>query len=408
MKVGVNASGAKPHSWRLYVVVASQGAAQVILLSLVPVIARQCSLDLAAIGSLVAVGTLSLMASSRAWGIASDRYGRRPVLLLSLFGTLIAQASFVTLLLLLAAREINGATAMLLLGLSRILYGISAAGVYPACQAWAVDLSRPGRELAALSSVSAAANLGRGFGPLLVIATLGSGEIRTLGWLALLPLIGLMVITGSGRGRRAPGVLPVAPRNTGLPMALFALAVLGTASIGQLQLALGPVLMDYYGHEAGNASSTAALILVAAAGCGALVQWTLGKRLRGPRTALALGALLFAAGAAIANLSLGSWPAFPGLLLVVAGAALLIPGYTTLLAAQGSQGFGRQFGSLSLLHTGGYTLGFAVGGWIYQAMPQAPLSGLLLGAVLIAVITLLKLAQGHRRASEKPSHQPAK
>nr|WP_237055053.1 MFS transporter [Microbulbifer sediminum] len=375
-------------------------------MSLVPVIARECGLGPGAIGSLMGLGTMFLMVASPAWGHASDRYNRRPILLAGLYGILLAQVLFVALLVMLAEGIVAGTSALFLLGFSRALYGCCAAGIYPACQAWTVEYAGRGRELPALVSLSAAANLGRGLGPVLALAGLAVGGLWALGWLVLLPLFCLLAIPGDRESGRAPGSAAPAVHSGLPPLSLFAIALLGTTVIGQLQLALGPVLSDFYGLGVREAASATALLLVAAACCGFVVQSTLVNKLADSRTVLALGAVLLMAGAAIINAALGNRGALLGLFTLVAGTALLVPGYTALIAAHYHSGRGRQFGRLTALHTGGYTLGFVLGGWIYHWAPAAPLAGLLVGATLVASITLYALGRERRPPTGKTAPRP--
>lgn len=275
---------------RINLVVASQGAAQVVLLTQIPLIGERCGLDLASIGSLVALGTLCLMLAGPLAGPAGARR-----------------------------------------------WGALAAG---------------------LAGAAAAGGPGAGAG-----------------------------YSRHRRQRRGKAPTPVLNLRQ---CALFATALLGTATVGQLQVAMGPMLTDLYGMSAVHASSTTALLLAAVAICGFLLQWGLVRRLQAPRLGLAIGALLFSGGTALLSLTLGGAVALPGLLVFVAGVAFLVPGYSALLS-EGIEQRGRLFGLLSLMHTGGYTLGFALGGWIYTSTPAQPLLGMLVCAGLAAACALAAL-----------------
>ncbi len=97
------------------------------------------------------------------------------------------------------------------------------------------------------------------------------------------------------------------------------------------------------------------------------------------------------------SLPLGGGAAPLGLLLVfVAGVAFLVPGYSALLS-EGVEQRGRLFGLLSMIHTGGYTLGFALGGWIYTLTPAQPLLGMLGCAGLVAACVLAALGQSDKK-----------
>lgn len=387
---------------RLQLLVASQGAAQVVLLVLIPVIGEQYGIGVAGLAGLVALGTLCLMFAGPVWGLLSDRLGRRPVLLAGLTGALLGQALFVAVLASMAEQLLDSAVAVALLAASRVVYGSSAAAIYPSCQAWAVELGPPDRRLAILSSVSAAANSGRGLGPLLVLPALAAGGLWPLAWLVLLPLAGLLLawkIPGRAHAKEEKSTAASAPQRG--HWRLLAVAFLATTTIGQLQVAMGPSLADFYGLTAVQASSATALLLVGVALCSFAVQWQLARHLPTPELGLRMGSLLLGSGATVLALTLGGPGALAGLALFVIGVAFLVPGYSALLSgAQGTGQQGRVFGLLSLMHTGGYTAGYALGGWLYTQMPAQPLLGMSISAGLVAATALLATGFTKRRSTE--------
>ncbi|MCO1336433.1 MFS transporter [Microbulbifer sp. OS29] len=383
---------AQNHQRKINIVVASQGAAQVVLLTQIPLIVERCGLSLASIGGLVALGTFCLMIAGPLWGEIGDRIGRKPVLLAGLIGALLAQCLFVGLLLAIAQGHLDQSNALLALAASRIIYGLNAAAIFPCCQAWAIELGNADKRLSILSSLSAAANLGRGLGPLLALPALLAGALWPLAWLILLPLAALLLTTSLPQGNNTASA-EITQEHNSLPpgaLALFATALLGTVSIGQLQVVMGPALKDLYGLSALGASSTTAVLLAAVAICGFLVQVTLVRKLKAPQLSFILGTAFLCAGSVLLSTTLGSLFAAIGLLIFVVGIAFLVPGYSALLS-QSQQRNGRLFGLLSLMHTGGYTVGFAIGGWLYEKEPQQPLLGMLISVCLIAVFAIIAI-----------------
>ncbi|WP_226643116.1 MFS transporter [Microbulbifer variabilis] len=388
----------KNHQRKINMVVASQGAAQVVLLTQIPLIVERCGLSLASIGGLVALGTFCLMIAGPLWGEMGDRIGRKPVLLAGLIGALLAQCLFVALLVAMSQGYLEESNALIALAISRIIYGLNAAAIYPCCQAWAIDLGEEDKRLSILSGLSAAANLGRGLGPLLALPALLAGALWPLAWLILLPLSALLLTAGLPKGEsHVPEVQ--SPDNSSFPpgaIALFATALLGTVSVGQLQVVMGPALQDLYGLSALGASSTTAVLLAAVAICGFLVQVGLVRKLKAPQMSFMLGVTSLCTGTILLSSTLGSLFAAAGLLVFVVGVAFLVPGYSALLSQLQQRG-GRLFGLLSLMHTGGYTIGFAVGGWLYEKEPQQPLFGLLISVSLIALFAVVASLIGKRK-----------
>ncbi|WP_444943620.1 MFS transporter [Microbulbifer sp. ZKSA006] len=397
------------HLQQINWIVASQGAAQVILLTQIPLIIEYCGLDLATLGALVAVSTFCLMIAGPVWGELGDKIGRKPILLFGLSGALLAQVLFVALLVALAQGYLDTDTALVALVASRILYGLNAAAIFPCCQAWAIELGEEQQRLSILSKISAAANLGRGLGPLLALPALVAGSLWPLLWLVLLPLsaLTLALFLPQASSKKTAKQKTETTHWPTATMGFFAIALLGTVSIGQLQVVMGPVLQDLYGLSALGASSTTAILLAAVAICGFLVQVGLVRKIKHPQISLMIGVLCMGLGTATLSLALGSTFAAPGLLLFVIGIAFLVPGYSALLS-RGQQRNGRLFGLLSLMHTGGYTIGFAVGGWLYEQNPVQPLTGMLFSVSLIGILTVISLASFWKKAPEAPETSEAK
>lgn len=374
---------------RLGTVVAGQSATQAVLLSLVPILSGLVGINLSQLGALMAVGTACLMIAGPLWGQLSDRVGRRPVVLIGLGGALLSQLGFSLIVLLLAREQLSISVGLTGLVLCRVLYGFSSAGVYPAAQAWAVELSSPLTTHQRLARISASANGGRALGPMLVFPALLIGPLGPLLWIVILPAIGLLFT----RSMPSPLAQPAAAMTdtqiiTKPARILLLIAFLATLVVAQLQLMLGPVLLDQYQFSPTQASSGTALLMLLIVVIMGLVQWKTPGPFRHPRLALRVGASLTLLGLVVMTLSLGSPWALAGLGLFALGFAGLVPAYTALLSAQSGSRQGRLFGWVSLVHTSGYTCGFLIAGWLYERALSTPLLATIGIGVLITGIAL--------------------
>lgn len=104
------------------------------------------------IGMLVASFSVAQLAASPIWGRVSDRYGRRPVLLIGLGGSAVAFAVF------------GFADSLWLLFLSRIVQGLGG-GTTGVIQAYVADSTNPAQRAQGLGWLSAATSLGVMIGP---------------------------------------------------------------------------------------------------------------------------------------------------------------------------------------------------------------------------------------------------
>lgn len=125
-----------------------------ILIPIAPFIVRQFNTDALAVAMLSASYSLFQFAAAPLLGWFSDRYGRRPVLLISLLGTAIGYFIF------------GAAGALWLLFLSRVIDGITGGNISIA-QAFIADVTPPQDRSKAFGLIGAAFGLGFIIGPAL-------------------------------------------------------------------------------------------------------------------------------------------------------------------------------------------------------------------------------------------------
>jgi MFS family permease len=115
-------------------------------------------------GLIVSAFTVAQLVSAPMWGRFSDRFGRRPALLIALGASAIAYLVF------------GFATSLWLLLLSRVIQG-AGGGTVGVIQAYVADATEPENRARALGWLSAATNLGVALGPVVGTASVALGEI---------------------------------------------------------------------------------------------------------------------------------------------------------------------------------------------------------------------------------------
>lgn len=130
---------------------------------LLPLYAERLHASPTVIGLIVASFSVAQVAASPLWGRFSDRWGRRPALLVSLFGSALAFVIFAF------------ADSIWMLFLSRIVQG-GSGGTTGVMQAYIGDSVAPAERAKALGWLSAATNTGVMFGPIIgsAVWTFGS------------------------------------------------------------------------------------------------------------------------------------------------------------------------------------------------------------------------------------------
>src|SRR5881398_856952 len=124
-----------------------------LVLPLLPLYATHLHASATTIGFLTAAFPVAQLLASPVWGRVSDRYGRRPALLVGLTASALAYVVF------------GFASSLWLLFLSRIVQG-AGGGTVSVIQAYVADAVKPEDRAKGLGWLSASTNAGVALGPL--------------------------------------------------------------------------------------------------------------------------------------------------------------------------------------------------------------------------------------------------
>src|SRR4051812_35983326 len=124
------------------------------ILPLLPFYAKHLGAGAFVVTLLVASFSLAQLVSAPLWGRVSDRYGRRPALLIGLFASAIAYVVFAY------------ADSLWLLFLSRLVQG-AGGGTVSVIQAYVADVTKPEDRAKSLGWLSAVTNAGVAIGPVI-------------------------------------------------------------------------------------------------------------------------------------------------------------------------------------------------------------------------------------------------
>ncbi len=366
---------------------------------LLPLYALRLHADPSTIGFLSAAFPVAQLASSPVWGRVSDRYGRRPALLVGLAASAVAYVIF------------GFAGSLWLLFVSRFVQGLGG-GTTGVAQAYVADSMAPHERAKALGWLSAATSFGVIVGPALGSFAARWGESAPGLLAAGLCVLNVVfawrwlpesrVLTGhrtteSGRHVPAPEPRPVRRamweviRHPGRPAAhiiwIYAVAMLAYN-------ATPPVFALYLSQRFGITERNIGYFFLIFGGVGVLMRafvvgWV-NDRLGEVRT-MRLGAALYGAGYLLLPLA-GSVPVFLMYqVLLPLGTALLFPATSALVSHRSdAHEFGLMMGVQQALRGVASIIGPIWAGFAYQhvgpSVPFLTCAAIIAGALVLAAL----------------------
>ena len=372
------------------------------VLPLMPLYAKSLHASPTMVGVLVASFSVAQLASSPVWGRVSDRYGRRPVLLVGLTASAIAYVVF------------GFANALWLLFVSRFVQGLGG-GTTGVAQAYVADTMVPSERAKALGWLSAATSAGVIIGPALgsLAARMGQAGPGLLAaglclinvvfawrWLPESRVLAAHTPTASGHMAPPPTPRPVKAaiwdviQHPGRPVArmiwIYAVAMLAYT-------ATPPIFALYLSWRFGVTARNIGYFFVMFGAVGVLMRavvvgWV-NARLGELRT-LRVGAALYGLGYALIPFAV-TVPQFLAVqVLLPLGTALLFPATSALVSHHSSKHeFGLMLGVQQAFRGVASVIAPVLAGFAYQHLgPSVPFFGC---AVIIACALLLAVRVPH-------------
>ncbi|HUB08168.1 MAG TPA: MFS transporter [Myxococcales bacterium] len=348
------------------------------------------------------------------WGRLSDRIGRRPVMLVSIFGSIFTQALFgATQLWHHALPAWGGLT---LLYVARIGAGACGANVATA-QAYVADVTPPEGRAKGMGLIGAAFGLGFIVGPALGGGLDHFGHAVPLFFAAGLSLVNFVLAWGRLPETVKPGAAPAAPHRARLRELFSALGVPGLGALLAVQFAvvwsfsnmestMALMVHDRFGWEAKQVAglfTAAGVVLV-------IFQGGLVGRLTarfGERALLFVGIAFEAIGMALSPYVGAPLGVYGAICWLAAGSGLCNPSLSSLISRQtdprkqgSTMGFASSMSSLGRIF-GPLWGGLAYDRWLYPA-PYLSAAAVLGVTLLFGLVALRKLTTGTGPVSAAP------
>lgn len=314
------------------------------LISVLPAIGRSIGIKDYLVSGIFSLSALLWAASSPYWARASDRLGRKPLMMVGLSGFMVSMALCG---LVVSAGLHHLAPPMVIFGLfllARALFGLFGAASNPATQAYVAERTPVEHRTQAMASLAGAFGLGTVIGPFLaplfIYPVVGlAGPLFTFSLIALCMLFVVWrylpdrpVDPEAQRPRRpvvagAPPEKPMwrDPRIT--PFLIYGFIV-ATCQTAQAQT-LGFLIIDKLGMSPAQAQYFIAIAMMFGAVAGLLAQWGLIRMFEmTPRQLLRWGVATAALGNLIVALSPGYYGVVAGYAVASLGFGFARPGFT--------------------------------------------------------------------------------
>lgn len=368
--------------------------------ALVGPIARVLGLAPWQAGTTVTVGGIAWVLLARVWGAASDRHGRRRILLRGLGGFVV---SYLTLCLfvVLALQWLPPAwLAFVGVVLLRGIAGGFYAAVPATSAALVADHVEPQRRAHAMAGLGAASAVGMVVGPGMAGLLAVYGLALPLVLTALLPLLALLVMWHWLPRNERPQPLDTPPlrlADARLRRPLV-LAFAAMFSVTIAQVTVGFFALDQLQLDATAAARVSGIALTAVGVALILAQLLLRRLDWPPQRLIRAGGLVSALGFAavfFANSATLLWAAY---FVAAAGMGWVFPSVSALAAnAVQAHEQGAAAGTLGAAHGVGMIVGPLAGTLVYELHPGAP-------CVLIAVLLVLCVLWPQRLS--EPADEP--
>ncbi len=151
----------------LYTALIAVGIGQTIVFAVLAPLGRDLGLAEVQVGAIISASSLVFFLASPIWGRVSDRWGRKPVMLVGLVGYTLGTLLFASLFSVGYAGLLAGIPLWLALIVARMLQSSVMSATPPASSAWMADMTTPAERTAGMGRIGAANNVGAVVGPAL-------------------------------------------------------------------------------------------------------------------------------------------------------------------------------------------------------------------------------------------------
>jgi MFS family permease len=312
------------------------------LISVLPAIGRSIGIPDFLVVAVFSLSAVLWAVASPFWAKASDRYGRKPLMMVGLSGFMVSMA-LCGVVVSLGLRHF--AAPLVILGfflLARALFGLFGSASNPATQAYVADHTEPEQRTSSMAGLAGAFGLGTVIGPFLaplfIFPILGlAGPLFTFSLIAAGMLFVVWRYLPESQARSSAGEdaeagpaeppIPMWRDPRVIPFLIFGFVV-ASCQTGQQQT-LGFLIIDKLKMSPIAAQRPIAIAMAFGAVAGLLAQWGIIRMFEmTPRQLLRWGAGVAALGNLVVAVSSDYWTVVAGYGLASLGFGFARPGFT--------------------------------------------------------------------------------
>lgn len=360
----------------LLISLVSVGMGFTVLFPILAPLGREIGLSDFQITSVIGASSLTVFLASPIWGRTSDRWGRKRVLLLGLFGFSAGTFLFNSVLYAGMSGVLTGTLLFVTLIVARMLHAAIMSASMPAANAYMADITDTANRTRGMGAAGAATNLGSILGP----------AVAGLAAISLLTPLWLMAAVAFLNGLFVWRFLPEPPRHNVVVVRerlrysdprivpFVIVGVLMFSGMALVQQTMGFRFQDALTLDAADTAQAVGVAMMASAVCSLIAQGVVVQRFSfAPFTLLKLAMpLLIVAFSMMALLDTRLWLTV-AMMIQGFGMGLAGPGFmagASLAVSQEEQGaVAGVAGSCGPL---GFAIGPMLGGALYQYAPGLP------------------------------------
>lgn len=379
--------------------VATFVAGQSLFLLVMPPLARSLGFTDLQAGLIVSLSALLLMISAPVWGHISDRWGRRPVLVVAIGVSAIALAAIGAIIHLRMNGVFSASIALISITGFRCLQVILAGGLFPAAQGYVADTTARSERTKSMGLLGATAGLGGVAGAAITFGVASNHPAMAFVYVAIVLSCVLTAIskthaplvpahTPPKKSERLGEAVNISWPYMAITMVSFAgYSILQQVTAIRMQDTLG-MTVDMSIAKTGAAFLCTAIVMV-------MTQIILLRAPNlNPSALLTVGALIAIISVVLNTLANNYGAIFSSLLILGMGLGLMLPGNMAGLSLDNSEATQGKAAGLNILAQGiGQTIGPTLASYSYGISRLQPLK---ISCFLFTSALLIALYLSHR------------